>query len=99
MSALRELAEWLVSLDDPANIEQRKVVSLTEIIPRASQALAAEQWAKGTVLGKNVQWYSDAYPDWFICEQRDGYFVWLEFQFRSRHDTFAEAIAVVEASS
>jgi len=36
---LRELAEWLVSLDDPANLEQRQTVSLTEIIPRARQAL------------------------------------------------------------
>lgn len=44
MSALRELAEWLVSMDDPENaegLEVRRSVTLTQIIERAGAALEA----------------------------------------------------------
>jgi hypothetical protein len=42
----RELAEWLVALDDPANIEQRRRVSLIEVIARAKTALAPQSFAE-----------------------------------------------------
>jgi hypothetical protein len=36
-----ELAEWLVSLDDPANAAERRTVTLSHIIDRARTALAS----------------------------------------------------------
>jgi len=41
-AALRELAQWLISMDDleqPAGLEARRTVTLTRIIDRARQAL------------------------------------------------------------
>jgi hypothetical protein len=43
VSALMELAEWLVSLDDVANIRERATVSLGDIIRKARAALEEEK--------------------------------------------------------
>jgi hypothetical protein len=37
-----ELAEWLVSLDDPTNTRERRDVTLSHIIDRARTALASQ---------------------------------------------------------
>jgi hypothetical protein len=44
-NTLRELAEWLVSMDDPADefgCKERQRVTLTQIVDRAREALEQE---------------------------------------------------------
>lgn len=37
---VREFVHWLVALDDPANVAERRVITLAEIINRARDTLA-----------------------------------------------------------
>jgi hypothetical protein len=66
MSQLKELAEWLVRMDEPGSVA-RQTVTLTRIIERAKDALAADAKDRRAV---PVAAEPDAYSDAMNLELR-----------------------------
>jgi hypothetical protein len=64
------LAEWLVGLDDPANAEERRHVTLSAVVAKARDALgmhpdddiSAAEFDARMAAGRPVQWADDRWP-------------------------------------
>ena len=60
--------------------------------------MSADSWMKGA-LGNSAQYYNPDYPDWQIYDKAAGFFVWQEFRYLGRYDSFDDAEAAVKAAS